>query len=93
MAGRSYFRTCKSYLQLISECHSQCFDALTAHLAVVLRGYLMITLEQRRSEDDRSLREIFFTDELVDIIFDKSFRIIMPAMMKCICAIFQPTED
>ena len=26
------FKTCKSYLQLVSECHSQTYDALTAHV-------------------------------------------------------------
>ena len=55
----------------------------------------MIALEQRRSEDDRSLGEIFFffTDELADITFGESFGIIITAMMDSICAIFQPTEE
>ena len=90
-----FFKTCKSYLQLISECHSLSYDALTAHVAVVFTRYLMIALEQRRNEDDRSLGEIFFffTDELADITFGESFGIIMTAMMDSICAIFQPTEE
>ena len=90
-----FFKTCKSYLQLISECHSQSYDALTAHVAIVFTRYLMIALEQRRSEDDRSLGEIFFffTDELADITFGESFGIIITAMMDSICAIFQPTEE
>ena len=89
------FKTCKFYLQLISECHSLSYDALTAHVAVVFTRYLMIALEQRRNEDDRSLGEIFFffTDELADITFGESFGIIMTAMMDSICAIFQPTEE
>ena len=90
-----FFKTCKSYLQLISECHSQSYDALTAHVAIVFTRYLMIALEQRKSEDDRSLGEIFFffTDELADITFGESFGIIITAMMDSICAIFQPTEE
>ena len=89
-----FFKTCKSYLQLISECYSLSYDALTAHVAIVFTRYLMIAIEQRRTEDNRTLGEIFFffTDELMDITFGESFQIILTAMMESICAIFQPTE-
>ena len=90
-----FFKTCKSYLQLISEYHSLSYDALTAHVAIVFARYLMISMEQRRSEDDRTLGEIFcfFTDELADISFGESFQIIITAMIDSVCAIFQPTEE
>ena len=90
-----FFKTCKSYLNLISECHSLTYDALTAHVAIVFTRYLMIAMEQRRNEDDRTLGEIFyfFTDELKDITFGESFQIIITAMIESVCAIFQPTEE
>ena len=55
----------------------------------------MIAMEQRRSEDDRTLGEIFFffTDELADITFSESFQIIITAMFESVFAIFQPTEE
>ena len=55
----------------------------------------MIAMEQRRNEDYRTLGEIFyfFTDELADITFAESFRIILEALMDSINAIFKPTED
>ena len=86
-----FFKTCKSNLQLIGECHSLSYDALTAHVAIVFARYLMIALEQRRNEDDRSLGEIFyfFTDELADITFAESFRIILEAFMDSIHAVFK----
>ena len=89
-----FFKTCKSYLQLVTECHSLSYDALTAHVAIVFTRYLMIAMEQRRCEDDRTLGEIFFffTDELADITFGESFQIIITAMIDSVCAIFQPTE-
>lgn len=61
----------------------------------VLTRYLMIAVEQRRCEDDRTLGEIFFffTDEIADITFGESFQILMNAMIECVCAIFQPTEE
>lgn len=90
-----FFKTCKFYLNLISECHSLTYDALTAHVAIVFTRYLMIAMEQRRNEDDRTLGEIFyfFTDELKDITFGESFQIIITAMIESVCAIFQPTEE
>ena len=90
-----FFKTCKSYLNLISECHSLTYDALTAHVAIVFTRYLMIAMEQRRNEDDHTLGEIFyfFTDELRDITFGESFSIIITAMIDSVCTIFQPTEE
>ena len=79
----------------MTECHSLSYDALTAHVAIVFTRYLMIAMEQRRSEDNRTLGEIFFffTDELTDITFGESFQIIITAMIDSVCAIFQPTEE
>ena len=90
-----FFKTCKSYLQLISECHSLSYDALTAHVAIVFTRYLLISMEQRRSKDDRTLGEIFyfFTDELEDITFGESFQIIITAMIESVSSVFQPTEE
>jgi hypothetical protein len=90
-----FFKTCKTYLNLITECHSLSYDALTAHVAIVFTRYLMIAMEQRRCEDNRSLGEIFFffTDEMADITFGESFQIIITAMIDSVCAIFQPTEE
>lgn len=90
-----FFKTCKSFLQLITECHSLSYDALTAHVAIVFTRYLMIAIEQRKCEDVRTLGEIvfFFTDELADIRFCDSLQIIITAMLESICAVFRPTEE
>ena len=89
-----FFKTCKSHLNLISECHSLSYDALTAHVAIVFTRYLMVAMEQRRNEDDRTIGEIFFffTNELADITFCESFQIILTAMLESVRAFFQPTE-
>lgn len=90
-----FFKTCKSFLQLTTECHNLSYDALTAHVAIVFTRYLMIAMEQRRCEDDRTLGEIFFffADGLADITFGESFQTIITAMIDSVCAIFQPTEE
>jgi len=89
-----FFKTCKTYLHLISECHSLSYDALTAHVAIVFVRYMMIAMEQRQNEDFRSLGEIFFyfTDELADITFAQSLWIILRTMFECIYAVFQVTD-
>lgn len=90
-----FFKTCKSYLNLISECHSLSYDALTAHVAIVFARYMLLALEQRKDEDNRTLGELFFylTDELADITFGESFQIILRAMFEGIYAVFQVTEE
>ena len=89
-----FFKTCKSYLNLVSECHSLSYDALIAHVAIVFARYMMLTLEQRKDEDHRTLGEIFFflTDELADITFGESLQIILKAMFEGIYTVFQVTE-
>ena len=90
-----FFKTCKSYLNLIGECHSLSYDALTAHVAIVFARYMMIALEQRKNQDERTLGELFFyfIDELQDITFAESYQILLKAMFECIYAIFQVTDE
>lgn len=90
-----FFKTCKSYLNLVGECHSLSYDALTAHVAIVFTRYLMMAYEQRCNEDNRTLGEIFFflSDELADITFGESFQIILNVMLDSIYAVFRPTEE
>ena len=89
-----FFNTCKSYLNLVGECHSLSYDALTAHVAIVFARYMMLALEQRKDQDHRTLGEIFFflTDELADITFGESLQIILKAMFEGIYTVFQVTE-
>lgn len=78
-----FFKTCKSTLNLIGECHSLSYDALTAHVAIVFTRYMLLSLEQRKSDDQRTLGEIFFflVDEMADITFARSFNILMEALL------------
>ena len=60
-----FFKICKSYLNLSRECNALSYDAITAHTAVVFTRYMMLSLENRESNDNRSLGELFlyFSDE------------------------------
>lgn len=78
-----FFKTCKSTLNLIGECHSLSYDALTAHVAIVFTRYMLLSLEQRKSDDQRTLGQIFYflVDEMADISFARSLNILMEALL------------
>ncbi len=90
-----FFKTCKSMLNLIGECHSLSYDALTAHTAIVFTRYMLLALEQRQNSDQRTLGEIFFflVDEMADITFSRSFYILMEAFVASLQEILKLTDD
>lgn len=90
-----FFKTCKSMLMLNNECHSLSYDALTAHVSAVFVRYMIIALEQRRNEDQRTLGELFFliVDELADITFARSLSIIVDAMFASLQATLRLTDE
>ena len=59
-----FFKVCKSYLNLSRECNSLSYDAMTTHTAVVFTRYMMLSLESRESNDNRSLGELFYTFQM-----------------------------
>jgi hypothetical protein len=90
-----FFKTCKSMLNLIGECHSLSYDALTAHVAIVFTRYMLLAMEQRKNEDYRTLGELFFylVDEMEDVTFIRSIGILMTAMILSLQSILRLTEE
>ncbi len=89
-----FFKTCKSLLNLIGECHSLSYDALTAHTAIVFTRYMLLALEQRDNEDLRTLGEIFYylVNEIADTTFAHSMQILMQAMIASMQEFLKLTE-
>lgn len=56
---------------------------------------MMLSVAQRRNEDDKTICELFFClmDELDDITFDQSMRIIIDALMDTVMEYFHITEQ
>ena len=79
-----FFKVCKSYLNLSKECRSMSYDAMTAHTAIVFTRYMMLSLENRESNDNRSLGELFlyFSDEMSDITWIQAFQILLQMFRK-----------
>ena len=64
---------------LSKECRSLSYDAMTAHTAIVFTRYMMLSLENRESNDTRSMGELFlyFSDEMSDITWIQAFQILL----------------
>ena len=90
-----FFKSCKSYLHLVKECRSLSYDALTAHVSIVFTRYMMLSVSQRRNVDDKTICELFFClmDELEDITFSQSMRIIIDALMDAVMEYFHITDQ
>jgi hypothetical protein len=73
-------------LNLGSECHSLSYDALTAHVSLVFIRYMLLSLQQRNSTDDRTISELFLLmiDELADITFGHALQLIVDIMLQMI---------
>jgi len=74
-----FFKVCKSYLRLSRECNSLSYDAMTAHVAFVFTKYMMLFIENRESQDKRSLGELFlyFSDDMSDITWVQAFQLML----------------
>ena len=85
----------EAMLNLIGECHSLSYDALTAHVAIVFTRYMLFAMEQRQNEDQRTLGKLFFllVDEMADITFNRSLGILMAALMASLQEILKLSDE
>jgi hypothetical protein len=90
-----FFKVCKSYLKLAKECRALSYDAITAHTSIVFARYMMLAVENRESEDPRTLGELFtyFIDEIADVTFAQAFRLIMDLFSNMMTERFELSEE
>jgi len=90
-----YFKTCKQYLKYTKECQSTSFDSLTAHIAIANVRYMILSMFQRENTDERSLGELFclFTEEVAEITFNESMRIIVSALFETVREMLSLTDQ
>jgi hypothetical protein len=62
---------------------------------LVFTRYMLMSVAKRNDEDERTLGELFYfmVDEVADITFHHSMKILMDAMIESLKAIFQATEE
>ena len=90
-----FFKTCKSYLRLQKECHCLSYDAITAHVSIVMVRYMILSVFQRQDEDHRALGELFFVmlTELEDITFHQSMMVLVESMLQTVKSVFRITDE
>lgn len=90
-----FFKTCKSFLNLGSEYHGLSYDALTAHVALVFTRYMLMSVAKCNDEDERTLGELFYfmVDEVADITFSQSMKILLDTMLASIRTVIQTSEE
>jgi hypothetical protein len=82
-------------LNLIGECHSLSYNALTAHTAIVFTRYMLLAMEQCQNEDQRTRGELFFflVDEMANITFACSIGILMDALVTSLQEILKLSDE
>ena len=77
---------CKSYLKLGKESRTMSYDAMTAHVSIILARYMMLSLEQRRKVDKRSIGELFYVtcDELQDLQYMDALIMVLKKLVSMI---------
>lgn len=90
-----FFKTCKSFLNLGSEYHGLSYDALTAHVALVFTRYMLMSVAKCNDEDERTLGELFYfmVNEVADITFSQSMKILLDTMLASIRTVIQTSEE
>ncbi len=81
-----FFKMCKSYLKLGKESRTMSYDAMTAHVSIVLAKYMLLSLEQRRKVDKRSIGELFYIscDELQDLQYMDALIMVLKKLVSMI---------
>jgi hypothetical protein len=62
------------------------YDAMTAHVSIVLARYMLLSLEQRRKIDKRSIGELFYVscDELQDLQYMDALIMVLKKLVSVI---------
>lgn len=82
-------------LKLETERRSLSYDALTAQVAIVFTRYMILSVEKRMNEDERTTGELFYImcDELKDITFGHSMSLLVQALLDSVTEIFRLTQE
>ena len=90
-----YFKVCKSYLKLRTECHSTSYDALTSHMVVVAIRYMVLAIERFNGTDDRTIEDIFYQiqRDIVNEMMTCNIVIALDALLDSVRICFGTSEE
>ena len=91
----TYFKICKSYLKLRTECHSTNYDAITSHMVIVSIRYMVLAIERFWNTDNRTIEELFYEvqREVISQIVDTAIIIVLDAMLDSVRKTFGASEE
>ena len=91
----TYFKICKSYLKLRTECHSTNYDAITSHMVIVSIRYMVLALERFWNTDNRTIEDLFYQvqREVVSQMIETAIIIMLDAMLESVRKFFGASED
>lgn len=74
-----FFKVAKSHLRLAKEFQCRSYDAQVAHTTIVFARYLLLSVENRCQQDERTLGGLFYAccDEMADIRISQALAILM----------------
>ena len=89
-----FFKACKSYLKHVKEYRGISYDGMCTHVTIIFSRYMMLSVAQRKNEDDKTICELCscLLDEMEDSPFSQSMFIIMAALMDTVMEYFHITE-
>lgn len=78
-----FFKYCKSYLNLAKEFYCRNYDALVAHTTIVFSRYIMLAVESRNNNDNKTIGSLFHhcCEELQNISVSKVLQILLQSLM------------
>jgi len=81
-----FFKYCKSYLNLAKEFFCRNYDALVAHTTIVFSRYIMLAVESRNNNDDKTIGSLFryCCEELQDISVSQSLQILLKLLISAL---------
>lgn len=82
-----FFRTAKQFLGLEKGCQARDFDSLIAHATIVLMRSIILSVEQRRNDDPRTLGLLFHAccEEMRDLSYLESLTRILELTRDRMC--------
>lgn len=71
-----FFKMCKSYLKFAKEFQGRSYDMLIAHTTIVYMRYMMFSIIERESNDQKTFGDLFYlcVDEIRNITFLQAFK-------------------
>ena len=90
-----YFFSVKTFLGLTNECHAISYDAIVAHTTIVALRYIMLSVEQRKAADQRTLGELvaMFTEQIRNVDIADALAIMADALFNAVEGVLHPTDE